>query len=260
MKIAGSTLLYSRLPLDEACRRVSELGFDAVDVGMQEGWAHIDPSEVVGAVGANHREVETVSAAADLAPVAINASAGDVDLDTEIERVEAIAAVAEKLDTNVITLPAASADSPIADDFDRFRALTRAVEDMNVTLTVETHWGTHTEDPGVAAEYVKAVPRLRYTLDPGHFYIGDHDIDPPYRDLLNKVDHVHIRQAGTGWEEIQMPVLEGDIDIETFVDDLSDAGYDGVITVEYIDALDGVDPLTAQRQASAMRKELCHHL
>lgn len=260
MRVAGSTLLYSRLSLEEACRRLSELGFDAVDVGMQEGWAHVNPGETVGAVDAVSDRIEAACAAADLDPVAVNAGAGEVDLADEIERVEAVADVAAELGVGVVTLPAAPTDTPLADDLDRFRALVDAVADRDVALTVETHWGTHTEDPAVAAEYAAAVPGLGYTLDPGHYAIADHDVDPPYRELLAHVAHAHVRQAGSGWAEIQLPVEEGTIDVAGFVGDLRGAGYDGAITVEYIDALDGVDPQTAERQAAAMRETLLNCL
>jgi sugar phosphate isomerase/epimerase len=260
VRVAGSTLLYSRLSLDEACRRLSDLGFDAVDIAMQEGWAHVDPGETVDAVDTIVGHIETACDAAAVAPVAINASAGDVDLDTELARVVAVVEVANALDVNVVTLPAAPTAAPLTDDIDRFRVFHDAVEDSDIVLTVETHWGTHTEDPAVAAEYAAAVPGVGYTLDPGHLVIGDHDADPPYRDLLADVEHVHIRQAGSGWEEIQRPVEDGRIDIGAFVNDLRDVGYDGAITVEYIDALDGVDPQAAQRQAISMRELLLKHL
>ena len=260
MRVAGSTLLYSRLPLDEACRRLSERGFDAVDVGMQEEWAHADPSEAVGAVDEVRRRIEAACAAADLDPVAINASAGEVNIDTETERVEAVADIADALGVGVMTLPAAPTETPLADDLDRFRTLTDAVEDRDVTLTVETHWGTHAEDPDAAAEYAAAVPGLGYTLDPGHYAIGDHDPHLSYDRLLPHVEHAHVRQAGSGWAEIQQPVEEGRIDVEAFVADLRTAGYDGAITVEYIDALDDVDPEVAQSQAEAMRTTLLRSL
>ncbi|WP_227379409.1 sugar phosphate isomerase/epimerase family protein [Haladaptatus halobius] len=256
MKVAGSTLLYSRLSLNETCRRLSDLGFDAIDVGMQEGWAHVAPSEAVGAVDAAALRIETACTEANIDPVAINVSAGEVDLDTEIERVKAVADVADALDIDVVTLPAAQTDTLLAADLDRFSALVDAVADRDVILTVETHWGTHTEEPAVAAEYAAAVPGLAYTLDPGHYFIGNHDIQPPYRDLLADIEHVHIRQAGIGWEEIQQPVQDGSIDIEAFIDDLRGAEYDGVVTVEYIDSLENVDPQAAQCQAVTMREVL----
>lgn len=260
MRVTGSTLVCSRLSFEEACRCLSELGFDAVDIGMQEGWAHVDPGEVVGAVDATVRRIDTACAAAGLDPVAINASAGEVTLDAEIERVEAVADVADRVGVEVMTLPAASTETALTDDLARFQALADAVADRDVTLTVETHWGTHTEDPAVAAKYADSVSGLGITLDPGHYVIGDHDVEPPYRDLLSHVEHAHLRQAGIGWAEIQLPVDAGRMDVGAVVDNLRDADYDGVVTVEYIDTLDGADPEAVQRHAAAMRERLLEQL
>jgi hypothetical protein len=143
--------------------------------------------------------------------------------------------------------------APLADDLDRFRTLVDVAGDRDVTLTVETHWGTHTEDPAVAAEYAASVPGLGYTLDPGHFVVGDHSLDRAMADLLADVAHVHLRQAGAGWAEIQLPVDEGRIDVASVVESLRDSGYDRALTVEYIDSLDGVDSDAAERQADAFR-------
>lgn len=260
MRVAGSTLLYSRLDLEAACDRLGQLGFDAVDVGMQEGWAHVAPSECVGAVETARERIESACSAAGLDPVAVNASAGDGDRETEIERVRAVADVADGLGIDVVTLPAGGTDTDVATDLERFGALVDAVADRAVTLTVETHWGTLTEDPAVAAEYATAVPGLGYTLDPGHFVVGDHDVDPPYRDLLAATEHVHVRQAGTGWAEIQRPPTDGDLDVEALLADLRASGYDGAVTVEYIDALDGVEPADAERHAGEMRELLVERL
>lgn len=252
MRIAGSSLLYSRLSIEEACDRLMALEFDRVDIAMQEGWAHVDPSAVVNDVDGAVERVAAACGSAGLDPVALNVDAGDVSLETETERVAAVAEFAHQLGVDVVTLPAASEGS-IADDFNRFQALVDVADDAGVTLTVETHWGTHTEDPNVAAEYAEAVPGLGYTLDPGHYIIRGECVDEPWFDLLTPIEHVHVRQAGTGWEEIQQPVEDGHLDIESFVHTLRNREYDGTLTVEYIDSLDGVDPDAAERQATALR-------
>jgi sugar phosphate isomerase/epimerase len=117
-----------------------------------------------------------------------------------------------------------------------------------------------TEDPATAAKYAGEVPGLGYTLDPGHFVVGDHPTDEPWRELLDDVVHVHVRQAGSGWDEIQLPPDAGELDVAAFVQSLRQSGYDGVLTVEYIDALDGVDPEAAERQADEMRARLAASL
>ncbi|RJT07893.1 sugar phosphate isomerase/epimerase [Halococcus sp. IIIV-5B] len=249
MRIAGSSLLYSRYSFADACRWLSELGFGAVDIGVQEGWAHFDPSGLVGASDTAVAAIDDICQTTGLEPVALNANAGDVNLEIEVERVRAVIDLADELGIPVVTLPAAPAEALLSDDLDRFETLVGITEGTDVTLTVETHRNTLTEDPSVVAEYAAGVSGLGYTLDPGHYVINVDDHDGLWDGLLPNVAHVHLRQAGTGWEEIQMAVEDGDLDVISFLKSLRDAGYDEAITVEYIDSLDGVVPDIAEQQA-----------
>lgn len=254
MNVAGSSLLYSRLSLADACERLAGLGFGRVDLGAMVGWAHVEPAEIVGDIDGVVGRIESACDEAGLDPVAFNASAGDCSPAEERERVDALAAVADRLGAGVLTLQGADPDTDLAADRDRFRALVGTLEDREVDLAVETHWGTHLEDPAVAARYAE-IRGLGLTLDPSHYAIGPY-WEAGYDDLLPHVRHVHLRQAGDGWENVQRPVDDGKIDVAGFIADLRDAEYDGALAVEYIDSLDGVDPDDAERQADAMRRAI----
>lgn len=47
--IACSTLAFSRLTLPDALTRIAAMGFRYVDIAAHEGWAHLQPSELVTA-------------------------------------------------------------------------------------------------------------------------------------------------------------------------------------------------------------------
>ena len=256
MKIAGSSLLYSRESLSTACERLATLGFEYIDVGVLEGWAHVDPSEVVGNVDATADRIATVCSRADLEPVAFNASAGDVDIGEERSRITALAALASQLGVDVLTLPAASSDADLETDIDRFRTLVDAVDDYDVTLTVETHVNTHPEDPETATRYAESIPGFGLTLDPSHFAVGPHWGPTVLDELLGHVDHLHVRQAGSEPDELQRPVEDGRIDFETLFSDLERVGYDGVASVEYIDSMAETDPDEGERNAESMLTHL----
>jgi sugar phosphate isomerase/epimerase len=259
MSIAGSTLLYTRFSLEEACRRLADLGFEAVDVAAIEDWAHFDPSAVVGTVDATVDRIESICAETGLTPVAFNANCGVTGTETEVDRLQALAEIADALDVPIITLPGGDLETPLADDHERFERLVAAIEPFDVELTVEVHWNTHLEDPSVAATY-GAIDGLGLTLDPGHLAIGPHWGSPGYDPLLEFVRHVHVRQAGDGWDSIQAPPEDGTIDVDALLEDLGAVGYDGAVSVEYIDSLDGVDPDEAERHAAAMRRRLVGRL
>lgn len=259
MIVAGSSLLYTQQSLPKAVENLANLGFTAVDIGAIEGWAHIDPSTLGDDIAETAEHIETACEAAGVRPVAFNAGMNTDSVDTECTYLRHLATVAERLDIDVITLQGGSPDSDLEADFGRFRDLTESIGSFDVQLTVETHWGTHLEDPAVAATYPKEVPGLGLTLDPGHFAIGPH-WDDGFANLLEDVVHVHARQAGDGWENVQRPPDGGKIDFESLLVDLEAVGYDGAVTVEYIDSLDGVAATDAVTWAKQMRELLASQL
>src|SRR4051794_26037272 len=66
MDVACSTFCFDEEPLDRALRRIAELEFTRVDLGVAPGGAHIRPEEMVGdlnGVLARIRQGPTVSVA-----------------------------------------------------------------------------------------------------------------------------------------------------------------------------------------------------
>lgn len=100
------------------------------------------------------------------------------------------------------------------------------------------------------------VPRLSLPLDLAYSATGPHLGPNTYRDLLEVVEYVHARQAGSDRLEVQQPVDAGRIEAEALVADLRAADYDWSITAEYIASLDGVDLNDAKRQGVTMREVL----
>jgi len=207
----------------------------------------------------------------ELDPVAVNAGLdSDPDGPDEREQVRALAALADAVGAGVVTLPARATDGGDGDDagrsgssahdadLRRFRGLVAAAAAYDATLTVETHRFQHTEAPAVALTYARRVDGLELTLDPAHFAAGPYWAPGCYDDLLPHVAHVHVRQAGASWDAIQLPHddPDGRLDFQRLLDRLRDVGYDGALTVEYIDSLDGVDPDTAAREARRTRERL----
>lgn len=246
MRLAGSALIFSRLPLHEALQQVAALGFQYVDLAALEGWAHIDPSVMAGRVDETTERYRTACNAAQLTPVAINASVRG-SLDFQAQCVDALAAVAANLGVHVLTLAPARKEEPLREDFDRFSRLVPLARAHGVTLTVETHYFMHTEDPAVALRYIEEVPDLGITLDASHYAAGPY-WEQGFAELLPYVRHVHLRPAGRSWAEIQLAVGEGVIDFRGLLRDLQSAGYEGDLSVEYVDTIPGVDHAAEARR------------
>jgi sugar phosphate isomerase/epimerase len=245
--VAGSTLLYSRYPLSERLGRLADLGFEAVDLAAFEGWTGPQPSELAADADVADGVADAV-AASGLDPVAINAGLGDAD---RVGRVRAVAGLADRLGAPVVTVQAGGTETDRTADIARVEELAAAVAGYDATLTVETHVDTHTETPAGARAYADVLP---LTLDPSHFVVRGHPAVPD--GVVDAVAHVHVRQAGDSWEAIQRPPASGRLDVPGLVETLRTADYDGALTVEYLDSLDGVDPDEAEAGAAAMRRLL----
>lgn len=235
-----STLGWSKAPLEAAFAGIAALGFGQVDLALHEGWAHIDPSELAEGGAARVREVAQRVQALVRRHEMKGVSAMNVGLRTpdpaeQRRRLAAVCDLAAALGVTVITLGAAPRGTPLESEAARLRALLAEGASRGVQLTVETHTKQVTELPADAVRLCEAVPGLGLTLDASHYYAGpnggaDFDAVLPY------VRHVHLRDAGSDWDRIQVPAGTGLVDFDRLVGRLHDLGYGGKFAIEYIDS------------------------
>jgi sugar phosphate isomerase/epimerase len=248
MRVAASTLAFSRQPLEVALREIAALGFQFVDIGAIEGWAHLMPSAMAENSEGVAEEVRHLCERYGVTPVAFNAGLGTKEPAEERRRLTALCRVAQRLRVPVITLGASPKGTPLDDEIARWKRLTPIAAEHGITIAVETHFGQVTEDPKAAQALVERVDGLRLTLDPSHFVIQGLTLDD-FRPLLPSVAHVHLRDAGrNGWAEVQMPVGAGVVDFRALLAALREVGYDGALSCEYIDTIGDLD-IAANLQA-----------
>lgn len=251
--VAASTLLASQRPLTEALDLVVAQGFEAVDLPLHQGWAHLDPSDLADDLRGHTARLVDLLGERGVRTVALNAGAGAEGAEEE-RRVDALIALAQDLGATVITLPSGGQDRPVAEGVGRARRLVALAAGSGVRMTFETHRFTAWEDPRVVRQHLDEVEGLGVTLDASHFTTGPHQdlgltglIGP----LLPEVAHVHLRAAGRDWSEIQLPAGDGTLDQAALLTTLADAGYAGALSVEYVDTIAGVDHV---REAGRMRE------
>lgn len=249
-RLAMGTLGFSKLPLEQALERIARLGIPFVELAVHEGWAHLSPSQVADDVQGAVTRVKEALAQAGVAPVALNVGLGTADPDEELRRMKAVAQVAKDLGVRTITLPAAAAGTPIDTEVERLRRLVDAARPYDVQVNVETHVGQVTEDPASAADLAERVPGLGLTLDPSHYYAGPFQ-GGSFEAVLPYVRHVHLRDAGSSWDEIQQPVGQGRVDFGRLFQLLRQSGYLGDFGIEYIDSIGSID---VEREALAMKE------
>ena len=233
MRIACSTLCFTQHPLDEALRRIAQLEFSYVDLGVQR-WAHVSASQLV-----HSGEEFAASLRRDLEQAGITLSAMNVGLEQNadvslIAQTEAVCALAAAHSLPAICVNAPARDTPLGTAITEFRQLAAVAACFNVTLCLETHVNCLTELPAVAVRLVESVPNLGLALDPSHFYAGpwqgrDFSITYPHTHI------VHLRDAGNSPEDIQMPPGKGCVDFAGILRGLTQHGFSGMLAVEYID-------------------------
>ena len=233
LQLACSTLCFTQHPIDKALRRIAQLGFGYVDLGVQQ-WAHVSARELVhsseGIVASLQRSLQQAGVELSAMNVGLDRSA-DVSL---VAQTEAVCALAAAHNLPAICVNAPARDTPLGTAITEYRQLAAVATCFNVTLCLETHVNCLTELPAVAVRLVESVPNLGLALDPSHFYAGlwqgrDFSITYPHTHI------VHLRDAGNSPEKIQMPPGKGCVDFAGILRGLTQHGFSGMLAVEYID-------------------------
>ncbi len=168
MRIAGSTLTFSRGGLAEALAQVAEIGFTEIELAAIEGWAHVSPARLAedppGELGRVRQELERHG----LRVVAINSGLGGGPPAQREVRGRAVLDLAGRLGAGVVTLPPAGlrAENVRERSGEELALLARLVDAARaagVVLAVEGHMGGVTEDPASAAALAVARSIARRT-------------------------------------------------------------------------------------------------
>jgi sugar phosphate isomerase/epimerase len=115
---------------------------------------------------------------------------------------------------------------------ERLREVVAIAAEAGRTIALETHAGSIGVYPEAAREILRRCPGLKITYDPSH-YIAEQIPIGETLDLLAHTAHVHLRNARVG--HFQETMAKGLLDIGWIVDRILDAGYEGAVSIEYIE-------------------------
>ena len=233
LKLTCSTLCFTQHPLDEALRRIGQLGFRYVDLGVQH-WAHVSAAELV-----HSANDFTASLRRGLAQANVSLGTMNVGLVRNAgvslaEQTAAACALAVSHELPAVCINAPPNGTPLGRAIRELRQLAAVASRYDVTLCLETHVNCLTEFPDTAVDLVAAAPNIGLALDPSHFYAGpwqgrDFSITFPHTRI------VHLRDAGNSPDKILVPPGEGIVDFAGLLRGLVQSGYAGPLSVEYID-------------------------
>ena len=234
------------MPLEDALKNISDLGFDYVDLLMMENWAHINPSELVSEPISRAKQVAEMLKANNLTAIAMNCNLSSPVNTPDPERqksnlaeMEALAIFAENIGVPVIVLQPGPVNADLgfeksqAASIIALREMFGIAYDHHKELAIETHVNSVAEEYEDAMKMVKAIPGLRLAYDPSHFVMKElvlADSEP----LMEYTAHVHLRNAVPGNFQAAMNV--GILDFDWVLNTLKKHCYTDCISIEYLDA------------------------
>ena len=248
IKIACSTGIRSTEPLAAACAKIAGLGIRYVDPLAMEQW-HIKPPRLIDHAAQEAQLAREVFDRHGLTCVAINlgfvhnlSTCTDEQQPTNLRVLQGACLLAQTLGTTILTVSPGGMGNE-GHDFvlDRLSAhLNEALvlaADKGVTLALETHAGAIAVHPAAARELLARCPGLKLTYDPSH-YIAEEIPVAQTLNLLAHAAHIHLRNARVGHFQERMD--RGGLEMGWMVDQILASGYEGAISIEYIQDCGGI--------------------
>lgn len=236
MDVACSTYCFTKEPFERALRRIAEMEFSRVDLGIGDANIHIRPDDVVenpSAVLARIRQGPTLSFTA----ITLRTDPNHADF---AKRLDAVAHFGKQLSTPILVLEAAPAGSSFDAEAERLKALIKLISVHGSILTVVTKTGTLAELPETALKLCESVPGLGLTLDPSHLLCGPNQ-GKSYDELFPYIKHVHLRDSGKTMDQFQVKVGRGEIEYGRVVVSLGRYKIPGSLVVQIEDNLPNLD-------------------
>jgi sugar phosphate isomerase/epimerase len=232
--VACSTLCFTRYPLERALRVIGDLEFNKVDVAIDERGPHLRPSEVAEDVGL---AAQRIRIGPSLSPAAFSAEIEAATDEEAHRRLRAICHLARLSHVANLTVPSSPSGTDLEAEVERLTALARVAEAEGTVLSLATRIGTLTEMPEVAVELCRRVPGLGLTLDPSHFLAGPNQ-GRNYDQVFPYVRHVHLRDTGRSPAQFQVRIGQGEVEYGRIITQLARHHYNRILTVEILDIPD----------------------
>ena len=234
-------------------RRIADLEFSKVEIALVENWAHLNPSEIVQDPAAALRKIRM---GPSLAAAAFYVGISVEDPLEYRRQFEAICKLAKMMTVTCMTIPSSPVGSDLAAEVKRLRDLCSFSTGEGITLCIENHVGRLAQDPATAVALCQAVPGLGLTLDPTHYVNGPHQ-NKEYGEVFPFVQHVHLRDSGTGPNQMQLQIGQGLIEYSRVLAQLERYKFNRTLSIEIVDEPGGaIDVETEVRKLKLLLESL----
>jgi sugar phosphate isomerase/epimerase len=236
--IAASTRSLSDLAFPAACLQIQELGFDRVEICLNEETEQLKPSRVAADPQGTALLLREASR---LTPSAIS-----LESEVDIPTFEGVVKFARQLRIVQVTIEASPRGTPFNTEIDRLRERNAICHHEGIRLSILTKAGTLSDDPHTAVELCQSVKGMGITLDPSYFICrpnGPVDFDVVFPHVL----HLHLRD--TTPRELQVLAGLGEVDYNRIVQLLRQNGFQRTLCVDLLPGvLSGDDRLRELRK------------
>ncbi len=257
MPVACSTSVRCNESLDAALSSIQSIGVEQVDILTIDGWVHLHPSALVTDFEATARALDALLHHYGLKPLALNTGTApqlhDRSAEANRRRSAQTAALIQLMQRYNIRIaavqprnhdPARPYREVLRDCVATLREQTAAGRAEGITFALELHVNSPFETVEQAHMLLNEMPELALVYDPSHFIMQGIDLHETTW-LLKHARLIHLRDVERG--KMQVPFGTGAVDWDWLLGAISDSGYSGDFSIEYLQSND-FDALTSARQ------------
>lgn len=223
MFVAVSTRCFAEMDFTEACRQVTEMEFDRVEIWLDETSNHLKPS----VVGGNPEQFATQFREMNRIP----AIAFDLAHDVPKSVFEGVCRASKLLRVTQISVPSSPLGTPFNSEIDRLKEMVAVAGEQGVRVSIKTERGRLSEDLHNAVELCEAVRGLGLTFDPS-YYVNPAQVDKVIELVAPYTFHTHLRDSTVS--DVQVQVGLGEVDFSLLVNVLRRVKYSRSLSVELL--------------------------
>jgi sugar phosphate isomerase/epimerase len=255
MELAGGGTLSVRVSLEENLRQLKAQGFDAADVLLVSGWAHIGTDELAADWAGVTGRIERALAESGMRIASFNTKLSvpfeDGSFAGTRRRSEEFSALLRLMEH--FKVRRASIQPTLTTDadyllrtrracLDEYLRLQRLAQERDLLFSLEPHIMSCVCTADSVNRALDDAPDLRFTYDPSHLLHSGETLEAADR-IASTTSLTHLRDAKKG--ALFVPYGQGKLDLAHAVGALRGAGYDGPIVAEYMadrTGAPGLDP------------------
>jgi sugar phosphate isomerase/epimerase len=238
--VCASSRSLHEFELAEACHRLEDLGFSAIELWLDSRGAQVDPAAVAADIDgfvARFRDQTR------LVPVALRLTE-EVSADV----FEGLCKAAKALRVSQLTVPASAKGTPFNEEIDRLGSMVKIARQEGVRVSIKSDFNTLAEDPHTAVELCQAIKGLGVSYDPSYYMRGT-NAEQILELVTPHAFHVYLRDSTSA--EVQVPVGLGEVDYARILAQLERNRYDRALCADLLP-----DQSTVEARSLELRKLL----